>query len=162
MVSPRSVSSDWVSFIDDLLATVATADELLDALSYGTTNGQTNVIVRETAGATRALFRAAYDISHDAITTSPVCRFFGEDNAGFITRLDNVNSNGVGKTLTIDPNNDLKSTTDGLKYGDPIDLTGIDLLACAKIIALVETAPDFTGSTGSNTKQPFLEGKMVN
>ena len=70
---------------------------------------------------------------------------FPDDATAYTLRLDNVDANAAGVTMTAAIAAQLRDTS--FEYTDIMpDLTGWDLMGCDYLIALIETAASITGS----------------
>jgi hypothetical protein len=143
---PGSTFTDWQTIHNDLTATAETGAVLLRPLTYAGTNVAPG---KMPPGATRFLLRGRYPQA-STLTTSPVVRLYGvwgtptaagvfaDDGTVLAMRLDNVDANAAGVTVTIGTTADLRDTT--YRYTDVIDLTGFDAKGAWYILALTETA----------------------
>lgn len=161
VVYPASVQGHWSTIITDLEATAETTALLRPQSAVSTYI--TPVVLG--GNCTRFLVRARYTDSA-TITTNPVVRIYGgyydvreaglvDDGTKHCLRLDNVDSDATGLTVTMDEDDDLRDTT--YAYSDCVpDLDGIDAKGAWFIWALIETA----GNVGTGT--PILQIMPLN
>lgn len=155
VVNIASVKAWWFVCHDNLEAAAETTG-LLQPYAIATSAFHW---VKVPDGATRVLIRARNDAAATTFTTSPVVRIIGMDgtptdagaftgttgdaNFGEPTRLDNVDANATGVTLTLAATLNLEDGS--YEYSDPPDLTGYDLKGCSYVGMAVETAANVTG-----------------
>lgn len=141
--------------ITDATATAQTAAELMYPQSV---TASAITVVKLGDGVTRALIRARLTTATTAVATSPVVRVFAiiGDNAddwadGVPFRLDNLDSDAAGKTLTLpaSPSNTNMLRDGTYRYSDAISLTATDLQGATHLVVLVETAASITGGACS-------------
>lgn len=138
-----------------LPVTIATASAQSAAeLMYPQSVTATNItVIRLGSAVSRVLVRARLTTATTAVAASPVVRVFGiiggadDWTAGVPFRLDNLDSDAAGKTLTIPASpSDTNMLRDGsYRYSDAISLTATDLQGATHLVVLVETAASITG-----------------
>lgn len=149
---PASVRGEWTVINDDLTTAQATGDRLAPFL----VDDEGFHWVRVPDGATRALWCARTAVAAGMSSTATV-RIIGADiapttNGGYVTgdtvhftRIDNVSPSAGGITIA------QATTTTGFLdgtyvYGAVTSLTATDLLGCAYVGMLVESAASQSGS----------------
>jgi uncharacterized protein YjbI with pentapeptide repeats len=161
VVHIASVRAQWVVINSDL----ETADTANLLSPHNVTRSAFNWIPVP-SGATRILYRAKAPAA-GAVTTSPVVRLVGAfpslpgrdaevkiKDSGMSTtpgdlnhceflRLDNVDANAAGVTLSMSTTTNIIDAT--FEYSDPADLTGVDLKGATYVGMLVETAGNVAG-----------------
>lgn len=148
--APGSVQADWHIANTDLSATAQTAGQLLNPASV--TASQVRPVTIP-PGATRALVRLRIDDGCSGNGTPAVVVLMGVDASGVPVRLDNVDQNATGITLTWTSGDATDGTYD---YSDLPNLTGYDMLGCKTLYVLVATAGVYTGATDPTAMVLFL------
>lgn len=134
----------------NLSATAQTAAQLLNPASVTATQV---VPLAVPQGATRCLIRLRIDDACTVNGTPAVVVLMGLDNSGVPTRLDNVDQNATGITLTWTSGDATDGTYD---YSDLPSLSGYDLLGSKTLYVLVATAGVYTGATDPTAMVLFL------
>lgn len=138
--SPGSVQSDWQVLYDDATTASGALDHLVPSLQDDSVAHRITI----PDGATRILIRARYDAGADVFTTSPIIRLTGTDSDGVPLRIDNVDSNAAGVTVTCEAASAVPSTglTAGTDYtfSNVTTLDGYDLKGCRYLYVTVATA----------------------
>lgn len=165
VVYPVSTRSEWVKVHDDLEATADSAAELLRPLSTDSTTAHAFYCPY----ATRLLLRVKYPVAA-TVSTNPIVRLYGiwpgpgtahdaplaDDGTFRVMRLDNVDNNAAGVTITISTGTDIRDTTYG--YSDCPSLDGYDLKGAPMALVLVETA----AATSASAAEVVLEAMALN
>lgn len=161
--APGSIKSNWVVVNSDTDATAESAGTLLDPTASSSAHvkpctvpdGAVRMLVRLGVSTTAAL----------TYTVQPIVRFYAVDANGVATRLDaSGDANAAGLTLTLTAATGLAAggTMDGSVYGNPSTITGLDLLGNQTVYALVQTASDFTVTSGGANVVPFVVVQFLN
>ena len=146
-----SVRGGWITIHGDLEDTAEAAGVLLRPLTYASAFVYPAKV--HPAG-TRVIIRCRYPQA-STLTTSPIVQLWGiytsekatePTSAGAFTddgtvqamRLDNIDQNNAGVTVTLLVASDARDTT--YKYSDVTDLDGYDLKGCDYLLALASTA----------------------
>lgn len=157
-----SARGNWVTVNDD----AETAQSATDLLRPAAIDDSVFHWCEVRDGATRCLIRARMAIAA-TVTTSPVVRVFGAYGTSingtgawpdtsaaavagdpYFLRLDNVDWNAAGLTLTLVTTGTGLNRDNDYAYTDVMpDLTGIDMKGCAWIGVAVETAANVDTGT---------------
>ena len=155
---PASVQAAWQTAIVDASASAQSGTDLLRPLAVTSTNIN---IVRLSPALTRVQLRLSYPTTVTAVATQPIVRVYGVDGpdsalggtadwtettAGLsVMRLDNVDANAAGLTLSIGLVAADLRVNDTL-LSDPNSLTPIDTLGHKWLVVLLQTAASKTGT----------------
>lgn len=153
-VYPSSLRGQPTMIHSDMTQTANTAATLLRPLSATTAY----IIPAKINIGTRLYVWGRYPIAN-TITTNPVIRLYAvygdlssgasvDDGTVQFRRIDNVDQNAAGITLTLSASADGRDTTYGYTDAMP-DLTGWDCLGAWYILALVETAAVWNAGSGA-------------
>lgn len=133
----------------------STAQSASDLLGPGGIDDSVFHWVRLAPGVTRVFIRCRYDDGTSAVATSPVVRVFGAtqdpqtttEASNKFRRLDNVDWNAAGVTLTLVANGTGVHHDGTDYYSDEPTLSGYDALGCKYVGVAIETASSITPDT---------------
>lgn len=133
----------------------STAQSATDLLRPGGIDDSFFHWVRLAPGVTRVFVRCRYDDGTSAVATSPIVRVFGAlfdpqattEASNKFRRLDNVDWNAAGVTLTLVANGTGVHHDGTNYYSDEATLSGYDALGCKYVGVAIETASGITPDT---------------